>query len=209
MKKKVILFDHDGVLVETEQWYFLANQRAFREIGIELDKDSYLKYMAKGGSIWQVFGENLSKSVVLDQRKKRDRYYQEYLQTENIEIEGVTSVLEELSMQYRMAIVTTAKRVDFELIHKNRSIVQYMDFVLTVEDYEYAKPHPCPYLKGLENFAVSPGEALVVEDSARGLQSAIAAGIDCATVFNEFTQSHDFSGAQYRVNSLSDLLEML
>jgi len=209
MNKKVILFDHDGVLVETEQWYFLANQRAFREIGIELDQESYLKYMATGGSIWEVYGKGLSEAVVFEQREKRNDYYQEYLQTEDIEIDGVNSVLAQLSKQYRMAIVTTAKRVDFELIHKNRKIVQYMDFVLTVEDYEYAKPHPCPYLKGLEFFSVSQGEALVVEDSARGLKSAIAAGIDCAIVFNEFTQGHDFSAAQYRIKKLSELLEIL
>ncbi|GAB1267269.1 HAD family phosphatase [Aurantivibrio infirmus] len=209
MKKKVVLFDHDGVLVETEQWYFLANKRAFREIGLDLELEPYLDFMARGESIWEFISKEYSAKVIAEQREKRNLYYREYLQTEEIEIADVLEVLKKLSEKYRMAIVTTSKRVDFELIHDNRDIVQYMDFVLTLEDYENAKPHPEPYLKALEKFSVLKNEALVVEDSARGLRSAIAAGIDCAVVDNEFTKTHDFTGARYRIRNLSELFTIL
>ena len=76
------------------------------------------------------------------QREARNDYYQEYLRTEAIEIKGVIEALAELSQHVRMAIVTTAKRADFELIHEKRHIRQFMDFVLVREDYERAKPHP-------------------------------------------------------------------
>ncbi len=209
MKKKVVLFDHDGVLVETEQWYFLANKRAFREIELDLELEPYLDFMARGESIWEFISKEYSAKVIAEQREKRNLYYREYLQTEEIEIADVLEVLKKLSEKYRMAIVTTSKRVDFELIHDNRDIVQYMDFVLTLEDYENAKPHPEPYLKALEKFSVLKNEALVVEDSARGLRSAIAAGIDCAVVDNEFTKTHDFTGARYRIRNLSELFTIL
>ncbi len=209
MKKKVVLFDHDGVLVETEQWYFLANKRAFREIGLDLELEPYLDFMARGESIWEFISKEYSAKVIAEQREKRNLYYREYLQTEEIEIADVLEVLKKLSEKYRLAIVTTSKRVDFELIHDNRDIVQYMDFVLTLEDYENAKPHPEPYLKALEKFSVLKNEALVVEDSARGLRSAIAAGIDCAVVDNEFTKTHDFAGARYRIRNLSELFTIL
>jgi len=88
-----------------------------------------------------------------------------------------------------MGIVTTSKRVDFELIHDKRGIVDYMDFVLCVEDYPRAKPHPDPYLKGLEKFNSSKEDAIVVEDSQRGLSSTVAAGIECVIVKNDFTAS--------------------
>jgi beta-phosphoglucomutase-like phosphatase (HAD superfamily) len=61
-----------------------------------------------------------------------------------------------------------------------------MDFVLVREDYELANPHPEPYLTALARFGANKEEALVVEDSARGLSSAVAAGIECAVIFNEF-----------------------
>ena len=70
-----------------------------------------------------------------------------------------------------------------------------MDFVLVREDYERAKPHPEPYLTGLKRFGAAKEETLVVEDSLRGLKSAVAAGIDCAIVRNDFTHSPDFSEA--------------
>ena len=50
-----------------------------------------------------------------------------------------------------------------------------------------------------------PAQCLVVEDSRRGLQAALAAGIDCAIVHNDFTASHDFSGARYILDSIADL----
>jgi beta-phosphoglucomutase-like phosphatase (HAD superfamily) len=80
-----------------------------------------------------------------------------------------------------------------------------MDFVLVREDYTLAKPDPEPYLAGLKRFGAAKDEALVVEDSSRGLSSAVAAGIDCAIVYNDFTRSHDFSRARYQIEALAEL----
>ena len=126
-----------------------------------------------------------------------------------IEIKGVIEALVELSQHARMAIVTTAKRADFELIHEKRRIRQFMDFVLVREDYECAKPHPEPYLTGLKRFGAAKEETLVVEDSPRGLKSAVAAGIDCAIVRNDFTHSPDFSEASYRIEALIELRDIV
>ena len=108
-----------------------------------------------------------------------------------------------------MAIVTTAKRADFELIHEKRQIGQFMDFVLVREDYVLAKPHPEPYLTGLRRLGARAGETLVVEDSSRGLQSAVAAGIDCVIVHNDFTAGHDFSAAGHRIDTLIELRDII
>jgi HAD superfamily hydrolase (TIGR01509 family) len=108
-----------------------------------------------------------------------------------------------------MAIVTTAKRADFDLIHNKRQIRRFMDFVLVREDYEHAKPHPEPYLTGLQRFGATKEETLVVEDSTRGLTSAVAAGIDCAVVHNDFTREHDFSTATYRIATLIELKDII
>ena len=204
--KKYILFDHDGVLVDTEHWYFMANKKALSELGIELNIDQYLQNMSKGISCWDtVRNTDIDESTITVQREKRNHYYQEYLKQEDIEISGVESLLCELSQNYKMAIITTSKREDFELIHRDRNIVQYMDFVLARGDYDNAKPHPEPYLKGLQKFGGLKKETLIVEDSERGLKSAFAAGIDCVVVHNEFTKTHDFSKATHQIMSLSEL----
>ncbi|MFA9373874.1 HAD family hydrolase [Poseidonibacter sp.] len=208
--KKYILFDNDGVLVETEKWYFQANVRALKELGITLELSRYLGIMARGGTAWELAQEQgITKEIIDKKRFQRDEYYQEYLKTKDLEIPNVISVLNELSKKYQMGIITTSRRVDFELIHRNRGITEYMDFVLCVEDYKRAKPYPDPYLAGLKKFNALKEETIIVEDSQRGLSSAVNAGIECAIVKNEFTASHDFSKATYLIDSLEDLYKLL
>jgi HAD superfamily hydrolase (TIGR01509 family) len=208
--KKYILFDHDGVLVDTEFWYYKAGERAVADIGLTLDKDQYLRDMNKGLGTWaQARAAGIDEQAISRQREVRDTYYREYLRTEAIEIEGVVEALAELSKYVRMAIVTTAKRVDFEIIHEKRRVRQFMEFALVREDYTLAKPHPEPYLTGLKRLGATREETLVVEDSSRGLNSAVAAGIDCAIVYNDFTKAHDFSQATYRIETLIELKDII
>jgi len=208
--KKYILFDHDGVLVDTEFWYYKAGERALADIGVTLDEDQYLRGMSQGLGTWaQARAAGVDEETVSRQRAVRDHYYQEYLRTEAIEIEGVVDTLAELSKYVRMAIVTTAKRVDFDLIHEKRQVRQFMDFVLVREEYQLTKPHPEPYLTGLRRLGAAKEETLVVEDSSRGLNSAVAAGIDCAIVHNDFTKTQDFSQASYRIETLSELKDII
>jgi len=208
--KKYILFDHDGVLVDTELWYYKAGERALADVGLTLDRDQYVRDMNQGLATWaQARAAGIDEQIISKQREVRNEYYQQYLRTEAIEIEGVVESLAELSKYVRMAIVTTAKRADFELIHQERKVRQFMDFVLVREDYNLAKPHPEPYLAGLKRFAATKEETVVVEDSLRGLNSAVAAGIDCVIVHNEFTKSQHFSRASYRIEKLIDLKDII
>ena len=208
--RKFILFDNDGVLVETEPLYFKANVKALKELGITLTFERYMKIMARGGTAWEVAIEaGITKDVIDNKRFQRDIYYQELIKTRNTAIANVKEIVKELSQNYKMAIITTSRRVDFELIHKNTGITEFMEFVLCVEDYERAKPHPDPYLAGLNRFKALKEETIVVEDSQRGLTSAFNAGIDCVVVKNEFTLSHNFSKAKYKIESLKELNTIL
>ena len=204
--KKYILFDHDGVLVDTEFWYYKAGERALADIGFTLDRDQYLRDMTQGLATWaQARAAGVDEQTISRQREVRNVYYQEYLRTEDIEIDGVSETLDVLYGEYRMGIVTTSKPSDFALIHEKRSILDHMEFYLTREDYKRAKPHPEPYLIGLQRFGATAAETVVIEDSARGLKSAIAAGIDCIVVANEFTAAHDLSKATAKVATFREL----
>ncbi len=208
--KKYVLFDHDGVLVDTEVWYYRAGERALADIGVTLDKDLYVRDMNRGLGTWaQARAAGVDEQAISRQREVRDRYYREYLRSEDIEIDGVAEALAELSPYVRMAVVTTAKRSDFDLIHEKRRIRELMDFVLVHEDYQHPKPHPEPYLTGLRRFGATKEEAMVVEDSVRGLSSAVAAGVDCAVVQSDFMGGADFSAATHRIGALSELKDIL
>lgn len=209
--KKYILFDNDGVLVETEPLYYKASKKVLKDyFDISLEFNEYMKIMAEGTTVWQqALKKGFSQTKINNAREQRNIYYQKYLKNENITINGVHKVLEKLSLKYKMAIVTTSRRVDFEIIHKNRGIVKFMDFILCEEDYQFAKPHPEPYLKALELFNAKKEDAIIVEDSQRGLTSAHTAGIDCIVVHNEFTKTQNFSKATFKINQLNDLLDIL
>ena len=205
--KKFILFDNDGVLVHTEPFYYEANKLILKkELNLILEFDDYMEIMARGGTAWEIAQkQNVPKEVIDLCRFKRDELYQHYIQTYDIAIPNVKKVLSNLSKKYKMAIVTTSRRVDFELIHKSRGMVDFMDFVLCVEDYPRAKPYADPYLKGLELFKATPNQTIVVEDSQRGLMSAVNAKIECVIVKNEFTKTQDFSKATYKINTIEEL----
>lgn len=207
--KKYILFDNDGVLVETEHFYYEASKRALKEFfNVNLQFDDYMKIMTDGNGVW-VAAPNASKEEIIVAREQRDVYYQEYLRSEDTTIPNVHNVLGELSKKYNMGIVTTSRRVDFEILHNSRGITDFMDFVLCVEDYPRSKPYPDPYLKGLELFNAQKEEAIVVEDSERGLISANKAQIDCVIVHNEFTKTQDFSQATHKIKTLEELVTLL
>ena len=102
-----------------------------------------------------------------------------------------------------------ARRADVELIHESRGLLGFFQFVLTIEDYQHPKPDPDPYLAALERFGARPDQAVVIEDSARGLRSALDAGLDCVVVRSAFTASQDFTGAWRVVDSIREVPEIL
>jgi len=111
------------------------------EVDIHVDKEQYLHDMTQGLGTWaQAKAVGISKQTIDKLRLIRNDYYQHYLKTQTISIEGVEETLSVLSKLVRMAIVTTSKQADFDLIHEKRNITKFFEFVLVREDYELSKP---------------------------------------------------------------------
>jgi len=208
--RRFVLWDHDGVLVDTERWYFAATQECLSALGVSLDQRTYLELMAAGRSTWDLARQaGIPDQTIATGKHRRDALYQEFLRDKPIEIPGVLEVLEQVRKQCRMAVVSTARRADLEVIHRNRNILGFFEFVLTFEDCSHAKPHPGPYLEGLRRFGAPAGEAIAVEDSSRGLQSAMAAGLDCVVVRSDFTAGQDFRRAWAVIPTIDHLPPLL
>ncbi len=211
MAIRFVLWDNDGVLVDTEHGYYLATRRALAEIGVALELAEYHGLRARGVTSWTLAEEAGIDSAIIDrQRDLRDGYYQQFIRSQNLEIEGVHDTIASMTSAYRMAIVTTAKRRDFELIHRERRIVRHMEFVLTGDDYQPHKPAPDGYLAALERFGATADETVVIEDSKQGLDAARAAGLRCLIVHNPFFgTAHDFDGATRVLDSVAGVPRML
>ena len=95
-------------------WYYKAGERALADIGFAMDRDQYLRDMTQGFATWaQATAAGIDEETISRQREVRNAYYQEYLRTEDIEIEGVLETLDVLAAKYRMAIITTSKPARF------------------------------------------------------------------------------------------------
>jgi HAD superfamily hydrolase (TIGR01509 family) len=207
---KYLLWDHDGILVDTEKWFFVATRDSLSALGVDMDQAIYLRFMAEGRTYWDLARQQgIPETAILEARAERDRQYQHFLSTKQLEIEGVVEVLRELRRAYRMAIVSTSRREDFALIHRSRHIHQFFEFVINIEDCEHAKPAPDPYATALHRFNAHPIEAIAIEDSSRGLASALAAGLQCIIIRNEFTAAQSFTGAWRILSSIRELPKAL
>lgn len=138
----------------------------------------------------------LEAEKIADLKTQRDRIHLEFLATHSCVIDGVQDVLRSLHGNVRMIVVTSCRRGHFELAHADSGLLHYFDGILTREDFTHTKPSPEPYVTALRRFDLQPEECIVVEDSERGLQSAVAAGLKCLIVPNMWTQEGDFSRAQ-------------
>lgn len=207
-----ILWDNDGVLVDTEQLFFTANKELLNSYGLDLSEDDYFNwYLIRNIGSWHLFEKiGFSEAQLPEIRQKRNELYNRKLvAAENLAIEGIEPILHSLHNKLPMGIVTSAYRQHFETIHARLNLLDFFDFVLTNEDYQGSKPAPAPYLCGLNRLVVSAEQCMVVEDSPRGLAAAQAAGIRCIVLRHALMKDHDFSGAYRVVDTVDELGQAL
>lgn len=207
-----ILFDNDGVLVDTEKLYYESTKSAFfKQTDIQIDWELFEQYFLfdNKGSKGLLTHFNITTVHYEDLVSLRDAEYADALNGTIPVIDGVLPTLEKLKPMVKMAIVTSCKRAHFEVMHRSTGILEYMYFIIANEDVNFTKPHPEPYLIGAQQFDIEPDQILVVEDSVRGLASATAAGLDCA-VIPQYSNTPDiFQGATYILNHITDICSLI
>ena len=96
-----------------------------------------------------------------------------------------------------------------EAFHGQTRLLQYFEFVLMGGDYARYKPHPDPYLAAAARLGLAPEDCIVVEDTERGLQSAVSAGMRCIVVPNPLAEDADLSCAHAVVSRVSEVPEIV
>jgi HAD superfamily hydrolase (TIGR01509 family) len=208
---RAIFWDNDGVLVETEHLYFQATRETLASIGIALTRDDYIAlFLVEGRGAWHIAQERgVSPAAIERLRNDRNVRYSELLAEATRVIAGVTEVLDALHGRYVMGVVTSSRKDHFDVIHRNTGLLKYFDFVLTASDFTRVKPDPEPYMRAVARSGVPADACVAIEDSARGLESARAAGISCIVVPTELTRRSDFAGATRVLGSIGELLTVL
>ncbi len=140
----------------------------------------------------------VTEDVIEKTKAERNALFRDRI-AEGVEmIDGVRETLEALHGHLPMAVVTSSWPENLNAMHRDHGLEHYFETVVAGGATPHFKPHPAPYLLAAERLKVRPDRCLVVEDSERGLQAAVRAGMRCAVVPNELTRVGDFSEA-YRV----------
>ncbi len=209
--KKAIFWDNDGILVDTEKYYYEANRLILEKAGFDLSPSLYTDlYLNQAKGAWHLLDpEKYPAETVQNLKKERDDLYLELLMTKDILVNGIEEVVAPLSEKYRMAVVTSSRPVHFFAIHARTGLLKYFHFVITPNDYTRFKPDPEPYAIAVTRMGTGPAESIVIEDSRRGLLSAKAAGLECIIVVNELTRASDFSAADVVLEDIRRLTDIL
>jgi HAD superfamily hydrolase (TIGR01509 family) len=205
---RALLFDFDGLVVDTETPSFASWQEVYREHGQELPLERWAAIIGTIGGFEPLdYLEELHGPI--DRQAVKERRYQHEL--ELLEIEGlrpgILAYLDEAQrMGLKKAIVSSSSRrwVDGHLARLEQA--EHFDEIVTADlDEERAKPRPTLYLEALERLSLTAGEAVAFEDSPNGVKAAKAAGIFTVAVPNGVTSSLGLDEADLVLDSLAEM----
>ena len=210
---KAILFDFDGVLVDTEPLHFQAFQKILAAEGLPLtEQDYYAKYVGfdDKGCFQAVCVDN-GRSVTPERIRglvdRKAALFLEQLKTNLVVYPGITEFVTMAAQRYRLAVVSGALRHEIEYSLEAAGIRRRFEQITAAQDVGNGKPDPEGYLHALRQLnqhapLIAP-ECLVIEDTVPGIRAAHDAGMRCLAVSNTFSPN-ELSLADAVTHTLED-----
>jgi beta-phosphoglucomutase len=182
---KAVIFDLDGVLVDTAKYHYLAWKRLAEELGIEfsIEDNERLKGVSRMQSleiILEIGNTKLDPDRKIEVAEKKNAWYVEYiskLTPEDI-LPGVIGFLKSIKANNIKVALGSASKNSM-LILDSLNLTSYFDAIIDGTKVSKAKPHPEVFLKGAEALNVLPNQCIVFEDAEAGVEAAINAGMYC------------------------------
>lgn len=198
---KAIIFDMDGVLINSEPLHFRIWKQVFAEKGLEIDYEHYkgcigstLGFLCE--LIYNGYGADFRGDPSIASRFKELK--EEYIEKEGVPaIAGVGETLSKLKERgYQMAIASSSPQEYIEYCMKKLGLSDYFKVIFSGERVANPKPAPDVFLAAASAIGVSPASCLVIEDSTNGSRAAHAAGMQCLGFANPDSGEQDLSLAQ-------------
>lgn len=219
---QAVIFDMDGLIVDTENIYYNAYNQTLNDLGVDIPKEGYVR------CVGHPVEDNSAEAVKLyDLPIRPEDFLESWMKRfENAigdpkQIELMPGFLDLLAYlrqkKYKLGIASSTPRHRMQTTLKNgvlphlnvASLDEIFGAFFSGSDVANTKPDPEIYLKAAAKLEVEPKSCMVFEDSVAGIQSAKAAGMTAIAVPNFFTAHHDHSEADKIINSLSDALSLL
>ncbi|RZI52732.1 HAD family hydrolase [Aeribacillus pallidus] len=213
---KAIIFDFDGLIIDTETPWFEAYKETLGYYNVDLPLEHYVKSVGSDNTVlYEFFKQQLGESCNIEEiDAKAESIYKEKMKAPQAR-EGVKDYLQEANdLGYKIAIASSSTREWVTHYLDELGVLNYFNTIITQDDVEKVKPAPDLYLKAVDALNISSNEALAFEDSLNGLQAALAAGLKCVIVPNPVTESLPFENYDLRLQSmaeksLSDVIKLI
>jgi HAD superfamily hydrolase (TIGR01509 family) len=203
---RALVFDFDGLILDTETSVYEAWRTVYEEHDQVLPKDRWLARIGTDGSSFDPLAELCARlGEALDTERIRNRrmaFHRAHIAGLN-QMPGVRACLEHARAESIGTAIASSSSYDWVNGHIGRlGLAHFFDHVVTKEHVEAAKPAPDLYLRATELLGVDPGDAIALEDSPNGVQSAQAAGLFCVAVPGPMTRTLSFDAADTVLESL-------
>ncbi len=211
---KAIIFDYDGIIVDSEVIHLKMFQRVLDQEGITLrEKDYFAKYLAMDDrgcfcAVLQDNGRRADEAVIEDLIARKSRYFNEFIKDHLTALPGAVDFIKKVSKRFPLAIASGSRKGEIEFGLNKFGLRDEFDQVVGAEDVKNGKPDPESFLKALKllrekQCALEAWECLVVEDSIHGVQAAKEAGMKCLAVTNSYP-AEKLASADLVIEDLED-----
>lgn len=203
---KAIIFDMDGLMIDSERLYFESERETARSFGKEVKDETLWRMMGrKPIESMQVFSDDLGLDIPAQKLVEiRNELYVGKLMKDLVPMKGLYEMLEEFKGRMAMSIATGSPLKLLDLILDRLDIKSYFDVLQASDDIVNGKPDPEIYLKTIDKLGVRPEECIVLEDSSNGARAGKNAGCYTIAVPSEYTHMQDFSFVDYIAADLND-----
>jgi len=203
---RAVIFDMDGLMIDSEKVYFEAGRIIAREFGKEVSDQTLGRMMGrKPLESVALFAKELEIDEPAENLlKRREAKVMGVLEQGVDKMPGLDFILETLAPTRPLAIATSAPKYIVDVVMRKLDVRRYFKVIQTSDDVVNGKPDPEIYLKAMGKLEVASSESIVLEDSSNGALAGKRAGAYVIGVPSVYTRGQDFSFVDYVALDLTD-----
>jgi|TARA_Y100000385_G_scaffold220275_1_gene229847 HAD superfamily hydrolase (TIGR01509 family) len=202
---KAVLFDMDGVIVDTEPLHHKAYQMMFKEVGINVSDSMYRGFTGQSTrGICEFLCKHfkLDKKPIVLERCKRSHFTKLFFEDPDLHLlEGVENLIKNYHANgLSLVVASSASMFTINNVMKRFQLDRYFKDKLSGADLKASKPHPEIFIEAAKAAGASPSECFVIEDSTNGIIAAKEANIFCIAYKSEHSKDQDYSRADLLIS---------
>jgi len=207
---QTVIFDMDGVIVDTEPVHHYAYNQHFKQLNITVSPEMYASFT--GFSTKNTFEKlkehfDIKEDIASLIETKRSLFNDAFDQKEDLFLlEGVEDLIKDLhSNGIQLVLASSSAKVTINRVFQRFGLHQYFSHIVSGEDFPQSKPHPAIFIKAAELAQTPVENCIVIEDSTNGIRAAKAAGIYCIGYDSVNSKLQDYSKADLVISAFSEL----